>query len=180
MPTVLVPFADGLEEMEAVIIVDVLRRAQCAVITAGLKNRTVTASRNVGLIADGLFSEVDIDTMDAIVLPGGAPGTAAMRADARVLEAVRRLSNRGRLVAAICAAPLVLHDAGLLEGRRFTSHPGVKDQFSSGTRVDDRVVEDGNLVTSQGPGTSFEFALALVTRLKGRTTAEAVAAAMVL
>jgi 4-methyl-5(b-hydroxyethyl)-thiazole monophosphate biosynthesis len=180
MPTVLVPFADGVEEMEAVIIVDVLRRAECIVVTAGLCTRAVTAARKIGLVADRLLSEVDIDTMDALVLPGGAPGTAALRADPRIAIAVRKMFDRGKLVAAICAAPLVLQDAGVLNGRRFTSHPTVKDQFKQGLRVEDHVVEDGNLVTSKGPGTTFEFALALAARLRGKPTAAAVAAAMVL
>jgi 4-methyl-5(b-hydroxyethyl)-thiazole monophosphate biosynthesis len=180
MPTILVPFADGVEEMEAVIIVDVLRRAECTVVTAGLKTTTVTASRKVGLVADRLFADVSIDAMDALVLPGGAPGAAAMRADPRILDAARRMFDRGKIVAAICAAPLVLQDAGLLKGRRFTCHPGVKDQFRHGLRVEDRVVEEGNLITSQGPGAAFEFALAVAARLKGKATAAAVATAMVL
>jgi 4-methyl-5(b-hydroxyethyl)-thiazole monophosphate biosynthesis len=180
MPTVLVPFADGVEEMEAVIVVDVLRRAECTVITAGLKTTAVTASRNVVLMADCLFAEVSIDEMDALVLPGGNLGTAALRADPRVASAARRMFGRGKIVAAICAAPLVLQDAGLLEGRRFTSHPGVKNQFIQGIRVEDRVVEEANLITSQGPGTAFEFALAVAARLKGKTMATAVAVAMVM
>lgn len=180
MPTVLVPFADGVEEMEAVIIVDVLRRAGCTVITAGLKTSTVTASRKVGLVADRLLADVAIDTIDALVLPGGAAGTAALRADPRVVDAARRLFSGGKLVAAICAAPLVLQDADLLAGRRFTSHPSVREQFRQGFRVEDRLVEEGNLITSQGPGTAFEFALAVAARLMGKPTAAAVAAAMVL
>lgn len=180
MTRVLVPLADGVEEMEAVIVVDVLRRAGCEVVTAGLKTRPVTASRKVVLVADTLLADVAIDSLDALVLPGGAAGTEALRADQRVLSAAKAMAAGGKLVAAICAAPLVLLDAGLLEGRRFTSHPGVKDRFTGGTRIDSRVVEDGNIVTSQGAGTTFDFALALVTRLKGKPMAEAVAAAMVL
>jgi 4-methyl-5(b-hydroxyethyl)-thiazole monophosphate biosynthesis len=180
MSTVLVPLADGVEEMEAVIVIDVLRRAGCRVISAGIKTRTVTASRDTVLVADRLFSEVQIDAMDALVLPGGAGGTEALLADERVLAAAKRLYAAGRTVAAICAAPLVLQAAGLLEGHRFTSHPGVRERFTSGVRVDERVVVEGNLITSQGPGTAFDFALALVARLEGKPKANAVAAAMVM
>lgn len=180
MPDVLVPLADGVEEMEAVILVDVLRRAECTVITAGLVRRQVTASRGVVLVADVLLSDVLTDSFDAVALPGGAPGTAALRGDGRVIALVNEFASRGKMVAAICAAPLVLEDAGLLDSRRFTSHPGVAAKFSRGTRVNDRVVEDGNIVTSQGPGTSFEFALKLVERLKGAPAATSVAAGMVL
>lgn len=180
MTNVLVPLADGVEEMEAVIIIDVLRRAECRVVAAGLKSLTVTASRKVVLVADALLGDVSIASFDAIVLPGGGPGTAALRADRRVIDAVRVLHSGGKLVGAICAAALVLHDAGLLDGRRFTSHPSVSQMLTQGTRVDERLVEDGNILTSQGPGTAFDFALAVAARLKGQRVADAVASAMIL
>jgi len=178
--SVLVPLADGTEEMEAVILVDVLRRAGIRVVTAALANRTVTASRGVRLTADALWSDARLQAFDAIALPGGAQGAASLAVEPTVLDLIRQYHAEGKLVAAICAAPLVLQSAGILGGRRVTCHPAVRERLQTGAYCPDRVVTDGNVMTSQGPGTSFAFALAIVARLAGAPQADAVAAGLVL
>ncbi len=129
------------------------------------------------LVADTLWPGVDPDAFDALVLPGGGPGTARLKADTRVLGAVRAFQTRGKTIGAICAAPTVLAAAGILEGRAATCYPGC-EQGLAGARYTARgpVVADGNVITSQGPGTSFEFALALVGRLAGAAAAAQVKA----
>jgi len=175
----LMPWADGVEEMEAVILADVLRRAGWPVTTAGLRPGPVSGSRGVKLLPDAVWSDVAPDAFDALVLPGGARGTENLAAHAGVLAAVRAFDAAGKRLAAVCAAPLVLQAAGVLRpGRRITSHPAVRNQFRDADWRDERVVEDGPLVTSQGPGTCFEFALALVARAEGPRRAAALAAEM--
>lgn len=165
--------------MEAVIVIDVLRRGGVEVTAAGLEPGPLVASRGVRLLPDLPLDEVeDPKGGDALVLPGGLPGTIALREDSRVRDLAREYAvSPGKLLAAICAAPMVLDAHGLLEGKTFTCHPSVADKIQSGTRVSDPVVEDGNLVTSQGPGTAIAFALKLVERLVGESAAKEVAAA---
>lgn len=178
MPSALVPLTDGVEEMEAVIVIDALRRAKWRVVSAGMVPGVITASRGVKLAPDALWDDVARAEFDVLVLPGGAAGVAALSRDERVLQTVREFMRDGKIVAAICAGPLVLQAAGVLEGRRLTSHPAVKAQLTQGAWQTDRVVVDGRLITSQGPGTAFEFVLALVALVEGRTQARALGAAM--
>lgn len=180
MTKALVPLADGCEEMEAVIIIDILRRAGWEVCVAALKPGTVTASRGVKLVADTLWDKVDPLSFDLIVLPGGAQGTENLRSDVRVVGALRAMAQRGKITAAVCAAPLVLQEAGLLAGKKATCHPGVVSKFSATPRVNDRVAIDGRIVTSQGAGTTFEFALALVAMVDGAAKADEISRAIVL
>ena len=175
----LIPWADGVEEMEAVILTDVLRRAGWTVVTAGLKPGPVSAARGVRLLPDRLWDEISPSDFDALVLPGGALGTRNLSEHEGVRAAVRAFDSAGKLLAAVCAAPLVLQAAGVLRaGRRLTSHPAVRNQLREAAWVDERVVEDGHWVTSQGPGTCFEFALALVARVEGPRRAAALAVEM--
>lgn len=177
---VLVPLAEGFEEIEAVTIIDVLRRADLDVVVAGLEPGPVTGSHGITLQPDKTLDEVDVAHVHAIVLPGGMPGTTHLAEDERVLEMVRLLDGGSRPVAAICAAPLVLAAAGIEEGHRMTSHPSVRDRLGRAEVVDTpRVVRSGQVTTSQGPGTSLEFALALVQQFLGAHQADKLAAAMV-
>lgn len=181
MTSALVPLANGVEEMEAVIIIDVLRRAKWNVVTAAIETGTVTASRGVKLLADASWDSIDTASFDILVLPGGAGGVAALKAHAGILAAIRSFSmTPGKRVAAICAAPLALQAAGILRGRRVTCHPAVADELVEGIRINDPVVIDANLITSQGPGTTFEFALTLVSLIDGPDTAGTLAKAMIL
>jgi len=180
MQRVLVPLADGVEEMEATIVVDMLRRAQWHVLTVGLKAGTVTAARGMRLVPDGVWDKIDPGLFDIIVIPGGARGVEALRHDQRVVAAVRTHAGLGKLTAAVCAGPLVLQDAGILAGRKATCHPGVVSDFTLVRRVDEPVVVDGNVVTSQGAGTTFAFALTLVALVEGEPKAQELARVIVL
>jgi 4-methyl-5(b-hydroxyethyl)-thiazole monophosphate biosynthesis len=178
MPTVLVPLANGVEEMEAVIIIDVLRRAQWTVVTAGIDEGVVTASRGVRLLPDRPWAGVDPSGFDVLMIPGGGPGVERLLKDARLLAILRDFDRAGKWIGAVCAAPLVLQAAGILRGRRATCHPGVADRLTMTPRLDERVVVDGRLVTSQGPGTTMEFALAMVRLVDGDKKAQSLAQSM--
>lgn len=177
---VCVLIADGSEEMEAVIAVDVLRRAGIGVFLAGVgeETRMVTTSRGVRIAPDGAWDPAEASRFDALVVPGGIGGTQTMREDASVKQAVRDFLQAGKIVAALCAGPTVLHAAGVLAGKTYTSHPSSREDLTAGTWVDRPVVRDGNILTSQAPGTAFAFALALVEALDSAATAARVAAGM--
>jgi len=170
MASVLVPLAQGCEELEAVTIIDLLRRAGIEVITAGLDALPVRASRGTVLIPDTTLDRLTERDFDMIVLPGGLPGADHLNADARLHALLTRTANAGRYVAAICAAPKVLASAGLLDKRRATSYPGVLDALKVPGMVycEDAVVQDGKIITSRGPGTAMDFALALIENLVGK------------
>ncbi len=179
-PTILIPLAPGFEEIEAVTLIDVLRRAELHVVVASLGEELVLGSRGVSILADVNLAQVDLDSVDVLCLPGGMGGTLALRDDERILGLVRRLCESGQLVAAICAAPMVLEAAGVTEGRAITAHPGVGDQLGTDdVRPGERVVRSGSLLTSQGPGTTMEFALAIVADLCGLEVAQGIATALV-
>lgn len=180
MKRVLVPLAEGAEEMETVIIVDILRRANCEVCVAGLAGTAPAAcSRGMRILPDTGLDAVDPKTFDALVLPGGKGGTERLMNNNRILDIVRDFSASGRLVAAVCAAPLVLQKAGIVDGRKITCHPGVAGQIAKTTRRNDRVVVDGRIVTSQGAGTTLEFALTIVKMLEGQAVADRIAGEIV-
>ena len=180
MTKAVVLIADGTEEMEAVIIIDTLRRAKLTVQAIGISASLVTCSRGVRIQADDILSNVDIDSFDALIIPGGVGGTQAMTADQQVLSAVRDFRKSGKLVCAICAGPLVLEAAGELTGRSFTCHPAVKEDFQEGEHTGARVEQDDNILTSQGPGTAFEFALRIIEIQKGVEAASSVRDGLVL
>jgi 4-methyl-5(b-hydroxyethyl)-thiazole monophosphate biosynthesis len=175
---ILVPLADGFEELEAVAIVDILRRAQLDVTVGGLSERPRGRSEIV-VEPDAPIGELDLDRFTMVVLPGGLGGTEAMMADERLIALVRRLHGEGRVTAAICAAPMVLAKAGVIEGVQVTAHPSVQGSLGGAVVSEaERVVRSGSVVTSQGPGTAVEFALALVEDLCGPETASELARAM--
>jgi protein DJ-1 len=180
-PRALVVLAEGAEEMEAVIVVDVLRRAEVEVVLAGLDGEApVRCSRGVRIAPDVALSGLSGD-VDALVLPGGKGGADRLAASPVVGELLRAQAASGRLVAAICAAPIALAAHGVFAGRRMTCHPSVNDVVAAhGRLAEEPVVEDGQLVTSRGPGTAFLFALALVARLRGPDVAAKVRAPMML
>lgn len=181
---VLVPIADGTEELEAVCIIDVLRRAGAEVTVASvMEDRLqVTASRGVKLVADRLMKDCTAVTYDLIALPGGMPGAGHLRDSKELEQLLKRQNREGKLYAAICASPaVVFFPHGLLSQRRATCHPGRVQTFenSDTESVDSRVVVDGNCITSQGPGTAIEFSLKLVELLFGEQKAGEVAGPMV-
>jgi len=164
--------ADGFEEIEAITVVDVLRRAGVTCTVVGVGTTTPTGSHHIAVGADVELGALAEDAAwDVVVLPGGMPGALQLRDDARVQALVRRQHDRGGRLAAICAAPIALAKAGVLEGKRVTSYPGFAGQLGAVDYVEEPVVVDGNLVTSRGAGTAMAFALALVECLRGRETA---------
>lgn len=180
MARVLVPLAPGCEELEAVTIIDLLRRADIEVVTAGLEAGPVRASRGVVLVPDVPLDEALEGRYDMVVLPGGGPGAKNLDADPRIHSLLQRAAAEGAYTAAICAAPSVLASAGLLEGRRATSFPGWLDgRAVAGLRYEEApVVTDGKVVTSRGPGTAMDFALTLVELLAGRARRDEVEGAL--
>jgi protein deglycase len=179
MPTVLVPLAQGCEEIEAITVIDILRRAGITVVSAGLDAQPVRASRGTVLIADTTLESALKQPFDMVVLPGGQPGSNNLKADARILSLLNNMVREDKFIAAICAAPSVLAAAGLLDGKRATSFPGALDAFPKVQQQTAAVAEDGKFITSRGPGTAMDFALTLVERLVGIAKRKEVEAGLV-
>jgi 4-methyl-5(b-hydroxyethyl)-thiazole monophosphate biosynthesis len=176
---VLVPIADGSEEIEAVCIVDTLRRAGAEVTVASVDKLQVTASRGVKLVADALIASCTSQTYDCIALPGGMPGAEHLRDSAPLIDLLKKQKQAGRLYAAICASPAVaLRPHGLIDKVRATCFPAFQSKLDPAYASQERVVLDGNCVTSQGPATAIEFALKLVELLFGPAKAKEVGSAM--
>lgn len=179
-PKILVPLAEGVEEMEAVILIDMLRRAECTVVAATQNEELITASRGVRLGGDHLLDDVLHDPYDLILIPGGNGGVERLCADRALIGRLKEQAIHEAWMASICAGALVLQKAGILHGRHLTCHPSAKPKLTSGTYVDEPVVVDGKLITSQGPGTAFHFGLELIRQLLGEPASEAVAGPMCL
>ncbi|WP_455234496.1 DJ-1 family glyoxalase III [Thiogranum longum] len=178
MASVLVPLAQGCEELEAVTVVDLLRRAGIGVVTAGLDEKPVRASRGTVLVPDTTLNQALKQKYDMVVLPGGLPGADHLNEDLRIRGLLKEMSETDRYTAAICAAPKVFASAGLLEGKRVTSFPGVLDDFDGFDYQTDAVVQDGKVITSRGPGTAMDFALTLIENLVGKDKRDEVEAAL--
>ena len=164
--TVLVPVADGIEEIETVTIVDTLRRCGAAVTVASVSGRNIKASRGVNLTADVMLSDCLENEYDLIALPGGMPGAEHLRNSKDLVGMLKAQNAAGRLYAAICASPAVVFQRhGLLDGKKATCFPSFLDLLEAPSG--DKVVVDGNCITSQGPGTALSFALTLVEQLCG-------------
>jgi 4-methyl-5(b-hydroxyethyl)-thiazole monophosphate biosynthesis len=176
MKKVIVPLADGFEEIEAVTVIDLLRRAGVRVAVVGVDGPKATGSHGIEIACDGMFEAGDVADADALVLPGGMPGSARLRESAAVRDAVVRAAGDGRLLAAVCAAPAVLASCGVLAGKRATSHPNHAHEMRDCRYEEAAVVEDGNVITSRGAGTSIEFAAAIIRRLAGEDVARDVLA----
>jgi len=178
MANVLIPLAQGCEELEAVTVIDLLRRAGVEVTTVGLDDQPVRASRGTVLIPDTTLDAVLDRDFDMIVLPGGLPGADHLNADPRIHELLKNMTEAGKYTAAICAAPKVLATAGLLNGKRATSFPGALDGISTENLQYEQqaVVADGKLITSRGPGTAMDFALTLIETLLGKAKRDEVEA----
>ncbi len=170
MANVLVPLAQGCEELEAVTIIDLLRRAEINVVTASLDERPITASRGTKILADTTLDQVLDQEFDMVILPGGLPGADNLNEDDRIHQILQRTVNNNKPVAAICAAPKVLASAGLLENKKATAYPGVLDALNLNTTevTNSAVQQDGNILTSRGPGTAMDFALEIISCLVGR------------
>jgi len=178
MKRVLVPLAHGFEEIETVTVVDILRRAGVSVTLAGVgagnPPSPVEGRTGIKVVPDLDIAEVQEGDFNMIVLPGGLKGTQTLQKDPLVARLLQYFNKDGRYIAAICAAPTVLAANGMIAGKRLTSHPSVKDQLPGAVYDERRVVVDGRLVTSRGPGTAMEFAMALVEILEGKQKVEEV------
>ena len=172
MKRVIVPLAEGFEELEAVAIIDILRRAGTDVTVAALEGSVVTGSHGIAITCDAPLDACDPAAADAVVLPGGLPGTRHLAASEAVATLASEVYRRGGLVAAICAAPTVLDGLGLLEGKAATSHPAHADEMTRCLYNEAPVVVSGNIVTSRGAGTAVDFAAELVAILVGRPAAD--------
>ena len=183
MPHVITVLAPGFEETEAVTFIDLLRRAGITVTVLGLESCKVTGSHNITIAADMLFADFTAGGMlfadftgnfDAIVLPGGMPGTKNLANSQPLLDLIRQANEKGRLCAAICAAPIVLAKAGILAGVKATCYPGFEKELGGAQFADKPVVRDRNIITSRGAGTAIPFALELISCLAGPEKAEKV------
>jgi len=176
---VLVPIADGVEEIEAVCIIDTLRRAEANVVVASVGNLSVTASRDTRITADTTLAQCTGQTFDLIALPGGMPGATHLAQCPELIQMLKDQKQSGRLFAAICAAPaVVLQPNTLLEGIRATCYPSLQDQIDPGYVSREPVVVDQNCITGQGPGFALAFALELVEQLCGQERRRTVAGEM--
>ncbi|OGS36140.1 MAG: hypothetical protein A2293_04460 [Elusimicrobia bacterium RIFOXYB2_FULL_49_7] len=174
MGKIAVPLGEGFEEIEAIVILDMLRRADINVVAAGLNSKEVTGSHGLVLMADTLLSDLPARGLDGIVLPGGQPGTKNLMKNSLLRDLLIRLDKEDKLVAAICAAPMVLHAAGILSGKRVACYPGCERGMEDVSVVEEPVVMDNNLITSRGIGTALAFALAIIEKLKGKTAAQTI------
>ena len=179
MKTVLVLMAEGSEELEAVTLVNILRRGGISVTLAGLTEGPLRGSRGVIIVPDSTLDDALRDDFDMVVLPGGQPGTRHLQADARVFRLLQQMTQQGKYVAAICAAPSVLATAGLLAGKQATCFPSALDDFPNVQLQPDAIVEDGKIITSRGPGTAMDFALTLLEKLAGHAKRQEVEAGLV-
>lgn len=168
MSRVLVPLANGFEEIEAINIIDVLRRGGIEVLVASLDAAmTVQGAHNVRVLTDMTIDDVDVKTLDMIVLPGGWGGTVALRDDVNIQRILKEMDKEGKNIGAICAAPLALHTAGVLK-HNYTCYPSIEDQIrEDGFSDKEMVVQDANVMTSRGPATAICFGLQIVKKLKG-------------
>ena len=165
--------AEGFEEIEGLTVVDILRRAGIEVETISIMGtKEVHGSHKIGVLADTLYEDVDFEKLDGVVLPGGLPGTTNLGAHAGVVEVIRSFDAVGKLVAAICAAPSVLGQAGLLQGKDAACYPGFEDKLTGANVIFEEVAESGNIITSRGMGTTIAFALRITAYLAGEEKAK--------
>lgn len=173
MKKVSIFLAPGFEEVEALTPIDLLRRAGAEVtIVSVWEEKAVTGSHQITVKADALFEEMDFGDQDLLILPGGQPGTNNLKACQKLRDLLTDADKKGKLLAAICAAPTVFGDMGLLKGKRATCYPGCEEGLTGAECLTDRVVVEGNITTSRGVGTAIPFALSLIEQLFGKEKSE--------
>lgn len=165
-----IPLAEGFEDIEALTVVDILRRAGITIDTVGVPGSAITSKSGVRVMVDRRLADLRAEDYDGIILPGGEKAVEILSKTISLLDAIKKLDARGKLIAAICAAPSVLAKTGILENKKATIYPGLEKQLPRPR--EDKIVVDKNVITSQGPGTAVEFALKLVETLKGQLKAE--------
>lgn len=172
MKSVVLFLANGFEEIEALTVVDTLRRANIKCDMCAIGEIKVTGAHGIAVEADLTIENLNSETYDCLVLPGGMPGTIGLKENSRIIELVKSFYSEDKLVAAICAAPIVLNEAGIIKGKKLTSYPGVKEQLIGCEYKEDITVMDGNLITSRGPATSMEFSFRIVEKLASKEIAD--------
>lgn len=180
MKKIAIFFAEGYEEIEALTVVDLLRRAGIEIEMVSITgNKTVTGAHGIPVVMDKQFDEVDFNDVDMIVLPGGMPGTKNLEAFAPLMEKVDAFHKEGKGLAAICAAPMIYGHKGIVAGKKACIYPGMEAELQGAEVTYDKVTIAGNVITSRGMGCAIEFALAIVGRYKGTEAADKLAAAVV-
>ncbi len=182
MKKVLIFLAEGFETIEALSVVDVCNRAKVTCHACSLtENRTVNSAHRTMVLCDKLISDNDLETYDAIVLPGGMPGSTNLRDNEKVQSLIKKYNKENKIVAAICAAPIALAKAGVIEGKKVTSYPGFKEELGNVNYVEeDTVVVDGNIITSRGPATALVFGLEILKKLGYEKEAEEIREGMLI
>lgn len=176
-----VHLADGFEEIEAIAIVDVLRRAELdAIIVSVSKEKAVTGAHSITVIADIIFEDADYTNCEMIILPGGMPGTTNLAAHDGLIEQIQLFHNKNKWIAAICAAPMILGNLSLLTGKQATIYPGMEKHLVGASYLDEKVVVDENFITAKGPGIAIDFALKIVEVFKGSQTVNTLRKAMII
>ena len=174
MTSAIIFLASGFEEIEAVTIIDVLRRSNIKVVVAGLISNEVEGAHSIKIIPDINIDKIDLNNFDAVILPGGSPGYKNLKKNKKVMEIIKEAFTKNKLIAAICAAPAVLSEAGILKGKKCTIYPGMENELEKGGGIPQKswIVEDENIITSQGPATALPFAIKLVEKLANKETAK--------
>jgi 4-methyl-5(b-hydroxyethyl)-thiazole monophosphate biosynthesis len=181
MKKVFIFLADGFEETEVVATMDVLRRGELEVISVSISGKKeVTGAHNIPVVADRLFSELDFSDGEMLILPGGMPGAANLNVHAGLKTLLKQYADKGKKLAAICAAPLVLGGMDLLQGKKATVYPGFEHTLQGAILVENAVVKDGNIITGRGPGFALNFGLAIVEELQGKNKANEVASGLLI
>lgn len=168
MKKIAVLFHDGFEELEALSVVDVMRRAKIECTMVGMNKLEVISSHQIKIAMDRIFDDT-IETYDAIVIPGGLPGATNLRDDSRVIKIVQKFNEANKIIGAICAGPIVLEKAGIIEGKIVTCFPGFDTQLSSANYQEALVIIDNNIITGKGPAAALAFAYALLDALGGNS-----------
>lgn len=179
MKKAIVLLAKGFEEVEALTVVDVLRRGGVHCITCSINGEEeVLGSHSIHVKANNLLEKVDVDKYDVLVIPGGMPGAVNLRDSEKVIELVKKFNNENKLIAAICAGPIVLGKAEILNGKEVTSYPGFEGELGDVTYCEEIVVQDGNIITSRGPATAIYFSFKILENLTNKETVEKLKEAM--
>jgi 4-methyl-5(b-hydroxyethyl)-thiazole monophosphate biosynthesis len=180
MRNIAVHLADGFEEIEAVSIIDVLRRAELNIIVVSITgNIEVKGSHGIKIIADQLFNEVNYESIDMIILPGGMPGSANLNEHLGLREQILNFNENNKLLGAICAAPLVFGNLGILKNKKATCYPGFENQLHGAIVTNENIEVAGNIITGKGAGVAINFALKIAEIFNGKTTAEKLAEKMI-
>lgn len=180
MKKVAIHFATGFEEIEGLAVVDVLRRAGVDVNMVSMTDRRmVSGAHDITILADTVFEEVDYEDVNMIILPGGMPGATHLDAHEGLKSMIKKFDEEGKQISAICAAPLVLGNLGLLEGKNVVCYPGFEKYLKGASIQNEKVVEDGRIVTAKGPGAAIEFGLKLVEKLMGKEKSEEIRKEMI-